>query len=109
LERGWAEDLSFPRWLNEKIWIAESALQEEDVYWGAALAAAEMIRAGTIGFADHYFWMDGVARVVEETGMKALLAWCHFGLGQEREVGHASFEDTIAFVDRWQGAAGGRV
>jgi 5-methylthioadenosine/S-adenosylhomocysteine deaminase len=36
LERGWAEDLPFDRWLNEKIWVAESAL-EEDVYWGAAL------------------------------------------------------------------------
>jgi len=39
LERGWAEDLPFDRWLNEKIWLAESALTEEDVYWGAALPA----------------------------------------------------------------------
>ena len=37
LERGWAEDLAFDRWLNEKIWVAESALEEENVYWGAAL------------------------------------------------------------------------
>jgi cytosine/adenosine deaminase-related metal-dependent hydrolase len=36
LERGWAEDLSFDRWLNEKIWVAESALAEEDVYRGTA-------------------------------------------------------------------------
>jgi 5-methylthioadenosine/S-adenosylhomocysteine deaminase len=56
LERGWAEDLPFDRWLNEKIWVAESALEEEDVYWGAALACCEMIRAGVVGFADHYFW-----------------------------------------------------
>ncbi|MBE3038891.1 MAG: amidohydrolase family protein [Chloroflexi bacterium] len=73
LERGWAEDLPFERWLNEKIWAAESSLEEEDVYWGAALAAAEMIRAGCVGFADHYFWMEQVARLVEECGMKALL------------------------------------
>ena len=56
LERGWAEDLPFERWLNEKIWVAESALEEEDVYWGAALACCEMLRCGVIGFADHYFW-----------------------------------------------------
>ena len=67
LERGWAEDLPFDRWLNEKIWLAESALTEDDVYWGAALAACEMIRAGCVGFADHYFWMDQVARVVSES------------------------------------------
>ena len=65
LERGWAEDLPFDRWLNEKIWVAESALTEEDVYWGTTLAAAEMVRSGTVGFADHYFWMDQVAKVVQ--------------------------------------------
>jgi 5-methylthioadenosine/S-adenosylhomocysteine deaminase len=109
LERGWAEDLPFPRWLNEKIWVAESALQEEDVYWGAALAACEMIRGGVIGFADHYFWMNQVARVVEESGMRALLAWCLFGLGPEREVGAATLEQTVAFCRSWQGAADGRI
>ncbi len=109
LERGWAEDLPFPRWLDEKIWVAESALTETDVYWGAALAAAEMLRAGIVGFADHYFWMDQTARAVEECGMKALLAWCHFGNGDEQEVGGISFEETAAFVERWQGAADGRI
>jgi len=109
LERGWAEDLPFERWLNEKIWVAESALEEEDVYWGAALAAAEMIRAGIIGFADHYFWMDQVARVVQESGMKAQLAWCHFGIGTKHELGQKTFEETVAFVERWKGAAEGRI
>jgi 5-methylthioadenosine/S-adenosylhomocysteine deaminase len=109
LERGWAEDLPFERWLNEKIWVAESALEEEDVYWGAALACCEMIRAGIVGFADHYFWMDQVARAVEESGMKALLAWCHFGIGTEHELGHKTFEETVAFVERWKGGADGRI
>jgi 5-methylthioadenosine/S-adenosylhomocysteine deaminase len=109
LERGWAEDLPFERWLNERIWVAESALEEEDVYWGASLAAAEMIRAGIVGFADHYFWMDQVAKVVESSGMKANLAWCHFGLQPEQELGRKSFEDTLDFVKRWDQAADGRI
>ncbi|TKJ28963.1 MAG: N-ethylammeline chlorohydrolase [Chloroflexi bacterium B3_Chlor] len=109
LERGWAEDLPFDRWLNEKIWVAESALEEDDVYWGAALACCEMIRAGVVGFADHYFWMDETARGVEESGMKALLAWCHFGIGTEHEPGQKTFEETVAFVERWKGAAEGRI
>jgi len=109
LERGLAEDLPFDRWLNEKIWVAESALTEEDVYWGAALAACEMIRAGIVGFADHYFWMDQVARLVEESGLKALLAWCFFGTGREHEVGHIDFETTRGFAQRWNHAAGGRI
>jgi 5-methylthioadenosine/S-adenosylhomocysteine deaminase len=109
LERGWAEDLPFDRWLNEKIWVAESALTEEDVYWGAALAACEMIRAGCVGFADHYFWMDQVAQVVSESGMKALLAWCLFGLGADKEIGSVTLERTIEFAQRWHKTANGRV
>lgn len=109
LERGWAEDLPFDRWLNEKIWVAESALEEEDVYWGAALACCEMIRCGVVGFADHYFWMHQVARAVAEAGMKANLAWCQFGIGAEHEVGGATLEDTVAFIREWHGAADGRI
>ncbi|MGC8786325.1 MAG: amidohydrolase [Anaerolineae bacterium] len=107
-ERGWADDLPFDRWLNERIWVAESALTCEDVRWGAYLAAAEMIRAGTIGFADHYFFMDEVAQVVAEGGLRANLAWCVFGMGAETEIGRG-LEESIAFVQRWQGAANGRI
>jgi 5-methylthioadenosine/S-adenosylhomocysteine deaminase len=106
-ERGWAEDLPFPRWLNEKIWVAESALTPDDVYWGAALAACEMIRSGTVAFNDHYFYMDRVAEVVEQSGMKATLTWCVFGLGDDKEIG-ANLDGTLAFIDRWQGAGDGR-
>ncbi|HIE38947.1 MAG TPA: amidohydrolase, partial [Anaerolineae bacterium] len=109
LERGWAEDLPFDRWLNEKIWVAESALEKEDVYWGAALACCEMVHAGTVGFGDHYFWMDQVARAVEESGMKASLAWCQFGIGAEHEVGGVVLEDTLAFARNWHTAADGRI
>jgi 5-methylthioadenosine/S-adenosylhomocysteine deaminase len=95
LERGWAEDLP-SRWLNEKIWVAESALTPDDVYWGAALAACEMIRGGTVGFADHYFWMDQVAQVASESGMKALLAWCLL------------WAQTRSVAARWSGRSNSR-
>jgi 5-methylthioadenosine/S-adenosylhomocysteine deaminase len=107
-ERGYAEDLPLDRWFNERIWVAESALTEEDVRWGALLAACEMIRSGTVAFNDHYFHMDRVAEVVETSGMKASLAWCQFGLGREREVG-TDLKGTLAFAERWHGKADGRI
>ena len=107
-ERGWAEDLPLDRWFNERIWVMESALTEEDVLWGARLAACEMIRAGTVGFNDHYFYMDRVAEVVVDSGMKASLAWCVFGQGKDKEVG-ADLRGTLEFIDRWRGKADGRV
>ena len=107
-ERGWAEDLPFPRWLNEKIWVAESALTPDDVYWGAALAACEMIRSGTVAFNDHYFYMDRVAQVVEQSGMKAQLTWCTFGIGDDKEIVPGA-DTQLAFSREWRGAAGGRI
>ena len=107
-ERGWAEDLSFDRWLNEKIWVAEAALGPDDVYWGAALAACEMLRGGVAGFNDHYFYMDRVAELVAQSGMKAGLTWCVFGIGDEHEVG-ANLEGTLEFIDRWDSRADGRL
>jgi 5-methylthioadenosine/S-adenosylhomocysteine deaminase len=109
LLRGSAEDLPLDRWFNEGIWRTESALQEEDVYWGAALAACEMIRSGTVAFADHYFWMPQVARVVQESGMKALLAWCVFGSDFAPEMGPTTLELTSDFVAEFQDSAGGRI
>lgn len=109
LVRGWAEDLPFERWLNERIWRAESALEAEDVYWGTALACCEMIRAGVAGFADHYFHMDQAARAVEESGLRALLAWCFFGRDRREEVGGAGLDESAAFARRWHGQAGGRI
>jgi 5-methylthioadenosine/S-adenosylhomocysteine deaminase len=107
-ERGWAEDLPFPRWLNEKIWVAESALTSDDVYWGAALAACEMIRSGVVAFNDHYFYMDRVAEVVEQSGLKAGLTWCVFGLGADKEIG-ADLDGALTFIDRWRDRANGRI
>lgn len=109
LQRGWAEDLPIDRWFNERIWVAESALTEEDVYWGAALAACEMIRGGTVAFADHYFWMHQVQRVVAESGMKALLGWCVFGSEFAQEIGPTTLELTEDFVAEFQNSANGRV
>ncbi|MBN1947756.1 MAG: amidohydrolase [Bradymonadales bacterium] len=108
LVRGWADDLPLDRWFNERIWVAESNLTAEDVYWGASLAAAEMIRSGTVGFADHYFYMDQVARVVEQAGLKASLAWCVFGIGADKEIG-TDLTGSLQFIRHWHGAADGRI
>lgn len=107
-ERGWAEDLPFDRWLNEKIWVAESALTPDDVYWGAALAACEMVRSGTVAFNDHYFYMDRVAEIVVQSGMKAALTWCVFGIGEDAEVG-PGLEGTVEWIKETHASADGRI
>src|SRR6185503_13420391 len=67
--RGVAEDVRTDEWFNDYIWPIESNLTPKDVELGARLACAEMLRGGVTTFADHYFLMDVIARVVDETGI----------------------------------------
>jgi 5-methylthioadenosine/S-adenosylhomocysteine deaminase len=94
--RGWAEDMLFPTWL-QKVWSAENHLTAEDIYWAASLAAAEMIRSGTVAFADLYFFMDQVTEVVDQSGLKALLGWGVFDAGLGTSAG-AMLEQTIEWI-----------
>lgn len=105
--RGYAEDMPLDRWFNERIWQLESALTPDMVYWGTMLAIVEMIRGGIVGFADHYFHMERVAEAVEQTGVRANLAWAVFG--QEAEEVGITIPDTVEFVQHYDGAAGNRL
>lgn len=98
LLRGSAEDMYFQDWLP-KIWQIENKMTPDDIYWGAALAAAEMIRTGTVGFNDMYFHMDRVAAVVDQSGMKATLGWTVFDPGEGTEIGAALAETKDWLAD----------
>lgn len=105
LFRGVVEDVPVEEWFNGHIWPMEMNLTDEDVYWGAMLGLAEMIEAGVTCVADHYFAMDEVARAVEQSGLRANLAWAVFSGPEEA----AHLARTARFVERWQGAAEGRI
>ena len=106
LFRGWAPGETLDKWLEDPEFLLKSGLTGDDVYWGAALAACEMIRNGVVGFADQYFFMDRVAQVVLESGLRASLAWCTFG--GATEIGR-DLPGISSFVAEWQGAGEGRV
>ncbi|MGB3098239.1 MAG: amidohydrolase [Solirubrobacterales bacterium] len=73
LFRGYADDLPLMEWLEQHIWPAEARLEPEDVYWGARLACAEMIRSGTVGFWDMYWQPGATARAAEDAGLRATI------------------------------------
>ncbi len=74
LLRGIAEDLPLDVWLKKNIWPLEWKLRPEDVQIGALLGCLEMIKSGTTCFADMYFHEDMVAKAVEKSGLRAVLA-----------------------------------
>jgi len=73
LFRGSGGDLPLLPWLRERIWPIEARLEEEDVYWGARLACAEMIRTGTTRFWDMYWQPEATARAVADAGIRATI------------------------------------
>ncbi len=105
---GYDDDLPLSRWLEERIWPAERKLTAEDVYWASLLAMIEMLKSGITTLADMYFFMDDVARAVEESGMRALLAQ---GI-MDRKLDHEAenhLDKATRFVEHWEGKAKGRV
>jgi 5-methylthioadenosine/S-adenosylhomocysteine deaminase len=73
LFRGSGDDLPLMPWLQELIWPIEAKLEAEDVYWGARLACAEMIRTGTTRFWDMYWQPQASARAVADAGLRATI------------------------------------
>ncbi len=101
LLRGAAEDRALDDWLNNCIWPLERALvNPEFVRDGIALAAAEMLRGGTTCFADHYFYPEHTISVVDNIGMRAVLAVpiMSFAMPGVSDGGEA-IEKTIALQD----------
>lgn len=108
LLRGLADDLALQDWLENHMWPMEAKFTGDDVYWGSALAAAEMIKTGTTTFLDMYDHMNRVAEVVEASGMRAVLTRGMIGAVPE-DVQKAKLEDAVTFAKEWHGAADGRI
>jgi 5-methylthioadenosine/S-adenosylhomocysteine deaminase len=106
LFRNYADDLPFWPWLMEKIKPAEDHLNAEHVYWGAKLGILELIQSGVTCFSDMYFYMGEVAKVVEESGIKACLSGV---LLEVSDLGPTFMKAAVDFHDSWHGKAGGRI
>lgn len=75
LLRGIADDMPLKPWLENEIWPTEAHLTAKHVHTGALLGCLEMIKSGTTCFADQYFFMEEVARAVEESGPRGVLSY----------------------------------
>jgi len=88
LLRGLGEERPLMEWLEGKIWPVEARLDGEIVYAGTMQAICEMALGGTTGFGDMYYFMDQVARAVNETKIR-----CSVGVGVVRDP--AVFKKTL--------------
>ncbi|MEP6742879.1 MAG: 5'-deoxyadenosine deaminase [bacterium] len=116
LFRGAADDLSLLDWLKKRVWPMEAAHTAESIRASAGLAVAELIRGGTtcaltMETVSH---TDEVFKVVAETGFRATVGKCMMDRGDNVPAGlHENTDESIAtsieLLERWHGAAEGRI
>lgn len=106
LLRSYADDMALMDWLENQIWPIEAKMNANDIYWGAMLGIAEMLKSGTTCFADMYAFMEDVARACAETGIRANLCRGLIGVAPDKDVKLAE-NNTLA--ENWQGYDNGRI
>ena len=108
LFRGLADDLSLDSWLNDHIWPMEANLNGDYCYIGALLGAVELIKSGTTTFSDMYFYMEDVARAIEDSGIRAVLSYgmIDFGDAERREN---EIKENLELFKNCNGMADGRI
>ncbi|OGA69944.1 MAG: hypothetical protein A3G81_13945 [Betaproteobacteria bacterium RIFCSPLOWO2_12_FULL_65_14] len=115
LSKGIADDMPVARRWRERVWPYEAALTREEAKLSALGTFVEMIRHGTTCFSDPgSFHPDAVAEAAAEVGIRGVvshLAW------DVRDDSAPQYNDTTAsalkkgeaVIERWNGAAGGRL
>lgn len=106
LLRSYADDMNLMDWLQNKIWPVEAKMNSEDIYWGAMLGIAEMIKSGTTAFVDMYAEMHRVAQAVEESGIRAVLTRGMIGVAPN---GQQALKESKDLFKNYHNAADGRI
>lgn len=99
LMRGMSGTVSGLSWLK-KIWEIEKSLRPEDVYAGAMLGIAHMVKSGVTTFADHYFFEEEVAKATVEIGVRGVLSKTFMDL-EEPPPGHDKIDASIKFAENY--------
>ncbi|GAA6623012.1 amidohydrolase [Scytonema sp. NUACC26] len=105
LFRGLADDLALQDWLQNYIFPAEAKFVDENfIRIGEQLACWEMIRGGTTTFVDMYFKPDVATEVVNECGLRAIIAPSSIDFPSPGFQGwDDAFAAAVDFVKRWKG------
>jgi 5-methylthioadenosine/S-adenosylhomocysteine deaminase len=72
LVRSAGDGLPLDRWLAEAVWPREGRMEDEDVYWGMVLGAAELLGNGVTTTTEQYRHPDAVTRALLDAGIRAV-------------------------------------
>src|SRR5579885_2942329 len=124
LIRGCADDMALIEWLCDRVWVLQGNFTEDDGRVSAQLCIAEMLKSGTTTFLEsglaHRYGFDGIARAVEESGIRACLAGIVMDIGTYATQSNSMYPGMIESREtslfgvldmhsKWEGAANDRI
>ncbi|CAM3152768.1 5'-deoxyadenosine deaminase [Paenibacillus lupini] len=116
LFRGRADDLELIDWLRTRIWPLEAAHNEDSVYYSAMLGIGELIRSGTTTILDMETvnHTESAFQAILESGIRAVSGKVMMDHGTEvplalQEKTEQSLKESVELLEKWHGAAGGRI
>jgi 5-methylthioadenosine/S-adenosylhomocysteine deaminase len=116
LFRGLADDMDVIDWLRERVWPLEQAHDAASLGASAALGAAELLLGGTTTALsmESVRHTDASFAAVERLGMRAFIGKAVMDLHEpgtemEGETTDDAWAEVLRLVERWDGAAGGRL
>ncbi|MCA2981677.1 MAG: 5'-deoxyadenosine deaminase [Myxococcaceae bacterium] len=114
--RNHADGLELLDWLRERIWPFEASHDAESMRASADLTFLELITSGAtacldMGSVRHY---GAVFESARDAGLRLVGGKCMMDAGQGvpsglRETTEASLAESLALLERWHGAEGGRL
>ena len=102
--RGIGEDITFHEWID-RIWQAESNIDDNYVYHATKVACLEMIKTGTTTFNDHYWHMPMAHKAAMEMGLRPVLAYVFLDHNDPQESERQKkqcqqmYEESLAWND----------
>ncbi|MGO4106720.1 5'-deoxyadenosine deaminase [Paenibacillus sp. YAF4_2] len=116
LFRGRADDLELIDWLRTRIWPLEAAHNADSVYYSAMLGIGELIRSGTTTILDMETvnHTESAFQAILESGIRAVSGKVMMDHGTEvpqalQEKTEQSLKESVELLEKWHGAAGGRI
>jgi 5-methylthioadenosine/S-adenosylhomocysteine deaminase len=99
LLRSYADDMNLKDWLDKKILPAEDKFNDEISYWGALHALCEMAKNGTVALNDMYFYCNGIARAIEQSGHRAVIS--RGTVDPDPQTGERTFNDALQIYKKY--------
>ncbi len=105
MSRGVGEHMGLEEWLEKIYYPMLRAMENEDVYYSAAIAYAEALLSGTTTANDMYIKLEACAEAAEEIGIRAILSSTIGDLVKDLE----SLEDNERAFKKKDGLSNGRI